>query len=101
MVRSLFFMARPAAGTSPSSHRVMSRVEHCYGMMTLREAITELALAALDWSPSTALRETVLGTINARGFVDIGEAAMDGLGSNPLGILTFIVAPAILTNASS
>jgi hypothetical protein len=26
---------------------------------------------------------------------------MDGLGANPLGILTFIVAPAILTNASS
>lgn len=26
---------------------------------------------------------------------------MDGLGTNPLGILTFIVAPAILTNASS
>ncbi len=26
---------------------------------------------------------------------------MDSLGSNPLGILTFIVAPAILTNASS
>lgn len=26
---------------------------------------------------------------------------MDGLGSNPLGLLTFIVAPAILTNASS
>jgi hypothetical protein len=26
---------------------------------------------------------------------------MDGVGSNPLGMLTFIVAPAILTNASS
>ncbi len=26
---------------------------------------------------------------------------MDGLGTNPLGVLTFIVAPAILTNASS
>lgn len=26
---------------------------------------------------------------------------MEGLGTNPLGILTFIVAPAILTNASS
>src|SRR6266850_3010914 len=30
-----------------------------------------------------------------------GWKGMDGFGTNPFGILTFIVAPAILTNASS